>query len=86
MGITTPNRKGIEESTPQGLLTPEQVAAYLGCGRTYAYKMLQTGEIPSLKIGRLRRVRLEDVFEYVRKQLDEQESNPATAASRSNSL
>jgi excisionase family DNA binding protein len=72
MRITTTRRKGIKERTPPGLMTPEQVAAYLGCGRTYAYELLRTGEIPSLKVGRLRRVRREDVSEYVRKRLDEQ--------------
>ena len=60
------------DSTAQGLMTPEQVAAYLGCGRTYAYELLRTGEIPSLKVGRLRRVRREDISEYVRMRLDEQ--------------
>ena len=86
MAITTPSGNGFEETTPQGLMTPEQLAAYLGCGRTYAYELLRTGEIPSLKVGRLRRVRREDVFEYVSKRLHEQESNPATAASRRNPL
>jgi excisionase family DNA binding protein len=72
MGTTTTRRKGIDESAPPGLMTPEQVAAYLGCGRTYAYELLRTGEVPSLKVGRLRRVRREDVDAYVRTLLETQ--------------
>ena len=36
------------------LMSPEQLAAYLGCGRTYAYELLRIGGILSYKIGRLR--------------------------------
>jgi excisionase family DNA binding protein len=64
MGITT-RHEGFDEAAPSGLMTPEQVATYLGCGRTYAYERLRTGEIPSLKLGRLRRVRREDLEWYV---------------------
>jgi excisionase family DNA binding protein len=38
------------------LLTPEQAFHLIGVGRSHGYKLLASGEIPSLKIGRLRRV------------------------------
>jgi excisionase family DNA binding protein len=55
------------------LLSPEQLADYLGCGRTYAYSLLAgpNPAIPSFKIGRLRRVRRIDVDHYVERCLRE---------------
>ena len=55
------------------LLSPEQLADYLGCGRTFAYELLAgpNPAIPSFKIGRLRRVRRVDVDRYVEQCLRE---------------
>ena len=49
------------------LLSPEQLADYLGCGRTYAYSLLAGPNpvIRSFKIGRLRRIRRQDVDRYI---------------------
>jgi len=49
------------------LLSPEQLAEHLGCGRTYAYSLLggPNPSIRSFKIGRLRRIRRVDVDRYV---------------------
>ena len=47
------------------LLSPEQLAAHLGIGRTFAYQLIREKRIPSLKIGRLRRVRRADVDRYI---------------------
>jgi excisionase family DNA binding protein len=38
------------------LVTVDQVAARLGIGRSTAYALVMTGRIPSVKIGRCRRV------------------------------
>jgi len=54
------------------LLTPEEAAGRLRIGRTFIYSLLRQGAIPSVKIGRARRVRVRDVDEYVRNLLDEQ--------------
>jgi excisionase family DNA binding protein len=54
-----------ERQTNESLLTPEELAQYLNCGRTYAYRLLALGEIPSLKLGKLRRVRRTDAKRYV---------------------
>ncbi len=43
------------------LMSPAELQARLGCGRTKVYELLQMGEIPSYRIGRLVRVRKEDV-------------------------
>lgn len=47
------------------LLSPEQLAAFLGVGRSFAYKLLADGSIPSVKLGRLRRVRRQDAYRFV---------------------
>lgn len=52
-----------------GLLNLNELAAYLSCSRTYAYKLVSDSTIPSFKIGTLRRVRREDVVAYVERQL-----------------
>ena len=41
--------------------TTDELVRWLGLGRTKAYEMLRTGEIPSYKIGRIRRIRRRDV-------------------------
>lgn len=54
------------------LLSIEQVAQQLNVGRTTAYRLIQEGIIPSVKIGRLRRVPVNEVARYVESQLEEQ--------------
>ena len=41
--------------------TTDELVHWLGLGRTKTYEMLRSGEIPSYKIGRLRRIRRQDV-------------------------
>lgn len=73
-----PDRKewGVEQrrtDEARDLLSPEQLAEYLGCGRTYAYSLLAgpSPAIRSFKLGRLRRVRRVDVDRYVERRLGE---------------
>jgi excisionase family DNA binding protein len=42
--------------TPRVLLTVEQAADALGIGRTNMFALIKSGEIESVKVGRLRRV------------------------------
>jgi excisionase family DNA binding protein len=35
-------------------LRPDEVARLLRCGRTKAYELLRTGEVPSYRVGRSR--------------------------------
>lgn len=41
--------------------TTDELIRWLGIGRTKTYELLRTGEIPSYKIGRVRRIRRQDV-------------------------
>jgi excisionase family DNA binding protein len=46
------------------LLTAEEAAERLGIGRTFMFKLIRTGEIESVQIGRLRRVPASEIQEY----------------------
>lgn len=47
------------------LLTPEQAAERLGIGRSKVYELIGTGELESVKIGRLRRVPVDALTTFV---------------------
>ena len=47
------------------LLTPLEAAAALGIGRTTMFKLLLSGEIPSIKVGRMRRIPITALSEWV---------------------
>jgi excisionase family DNA binding protein len=47
------------------LLTVEEVARRLRIGRTLVYQLISSGELESVKVGRLRRVPAECLPEYV---------------------
>ncbi|MHB1526452.1 MAG: helix-turn-helix domain-containing protein [Candidatus Dormibacteria bacterium] len=51
--------------TEKLLLDVNEVASLLGCGRTYVYGMIQRGELPVVKLGRLTKVPRLAVDEYV---------------------
>jgi excisionase family DNA binding protein len=51
------------------LLSPEEAFGLLGVGRATFFKMLSSGEIPSLKIGRLRRIPAEALRGWVERQV-----------------
>ena len=55
------------------LLSAEDLARELGVGRTTAYSLLWRGIIPSVKLGRLRRVRCEDVEAYIEARIERDE-------------
>lgn len=47
------------------LLRPEDVASILNVSRSYAYTLLQTGELPAVRLGRSVRVRPQDLENYI---------------------
>jgi excisionase family DNA binding protein len=47
------------------LLTIPEVAQRLGMGRTFVYELIMKGEIPSIKLGRARRVPARALEEFV---------------------
>ena len=54
------------------ILTPEQAAEHLHCGRSFLYELLRVGAIRSFKIGKLRRVLRSDLDAYVQTLLGEE--------------
>jgi excisionase family DNA binding protein len=46
-------------------LSPREVQELLQCGRTFAYGLLASGEIPSYKVGKLRRVKFSDLERWL---------------------
>jgi len=58
-------------------LTVEEAARRLGVGRTTMYSLLASGEIPSMAIGRLRRVPADALARYVAAR---SQTAPSTAA------
>lgn len=63
-GTTGPEDTG--DSQPDGvLLTVEEAAERLRLGRTLVYRLISSGELESVKVGRLRRVPAECLPEYV---------------------
>jgi excisionase family DNA binding protein len=58
-------------------LTVEEAARRLGVGRTTMYALLASGEIPSIAIGRLRRVPADALAAYVAAR---SQTAPSTAA------
>jgi excisionase family DNA binding protein len=69
--MATSTTKGSNTRGREGdaLLSPEQLAAHLGIGRTMAYQILAQKRIPSFTIGKLRWVRKVDVDRYVEERL-----------------
>jgi excisionase family DNA binding protein len=50
---------------PDRLLTADEVAEKLSIGLSTAYRLLQRGDLPSVRIGRWVRVRPEDLRRFV---------------------
>ena len=51
-------------------LSVEECAARLGIGRSLAYSLVTRGEIPSVRFGRLRRIPIEGLEEWLRQESD----------------
>lgn len=47
------------------LLTVEEAARRLGIGRTLCFRLISTGQLESVPVGRLRRVPADAVHDYV---------------------
>lgn len=62
-------RSGDQGDTTLVGLTVAEAARRVGVGRTTLYKYLSSGEIPSAKVGRLRRVPVEAVNDFLQRRL-----------------
>ncbi len=56
-----PVRQGETEAESKDWYSPDELWRWLGLGRTKTYELLRSGEIPSYRIGRIRRIRREDI-------------------------
>ncbi len=54
-------------------MTTQAAAELIGCSRPHVVKLLDSGEIPSTKVGRHRRVKYEDIQAYRKRMKSEQE-------------
>jgi excisionase family DNA binding protein len=54
------------------LLSPEEACETIGVKRATFFKLLAAGKIPSIKIGRLRRIPVDGLRRYVEQQVQEQ--------------
>jgi len=63
------------------LLSPLEVSQKLGMGKSWVYKRLRSGEIPSIKLGHNLKVRPSDLEEY----LEKQHYHPSSGEEASNS-
>lgn len=52
-------------------VTTQKAAEILGCSRPYLVKLLEEGKIPFTKVGRHRRVKMEDVLIYKKKKQEQ---------------
>ena len=65
-GNSGERRHGTAQGAGQRLLlTVEEAAARLCVGRTYMFDLVGTGVVPSIRLGKLRRIRVEDLERYV---------------------
>jgi excisionase family DNA binding protein len=52
-------------TTTRLLVDVRTAAAALGCGRSYVYDLINRGELPAVKLGRLTRVPVDGLTEFV---------------------
>ncbi|HEV2640778.1 MAG TPA: helix-turn-helix domain-containing protein [Actinocrinis sp.] len=64
--------------TPRILLTVEEAADTIGIGRTTTFALVKSGELKSVKVGRLRRVPLAEVNAYTEQLMAEQDTTDTT--------
>ena len=64
------------DAVGDGFMTVDEVAEYLSLSRTTIYQMLERGQLPSAKFGRMRRIPRKAVVEYANKLLSATEEHP----------
>jgi len=52
------------------LLTGEDVAKVLNVSLSFAYQLMRRGEIPTVRLGRSVRVRPEDLYAFIERQVE----------------
>jgi DNA binding domain, excisionase family len=64
--VTTSERLSVAQPG-RLLLTVEEAAARLGIGRTTMFRLIKSGEVESVQIGRLRRIRPDALTAYTQR-------------------
>jgi excisionase family DNA binding protein len=59
-------------------MTPDEVCAELRIGKSYLWTMLRSGEIQSIKIGKLRRIPRSALDEWLTRQLHKETNEVVT--------
>jgi excisionase family DNA binding protein len=72
----------MDATAPTKLLTVNEVAATLGCGRTLVYELLGRRELNHIKIGRLTRIPPSEIERFVRRRMGSETATSAPRASR----
>ena len=62
------------------LLSVEEAAERLGVGRSLMYELISSGQVASIRVGRLRRIAPEALSSYVRALHDDGSNRPGPAA------
>jgi excisionase family DNA binding protein len=81
-GEEAPDRSRQQQQQEEGgldLLSIPEACQELGMGKSWVYQRLRSGEIPSLKLGKIIKIRREDLEEYLKSQY-----NPASSGEEGN--
>jgi putative molybdopterin biosynthesis protein len=65
MAATDTKTRPADTAAADELLTVEQVQELLKVGRTFAYALVRSGQLPSYRVGRLLRIRRRDVEHWL---------------------
>ena len=63
------------DTTHKILLTPQETCTQLGIGRSHLWKRLASGEIPSVKLGKLRRIPYQALVAWVERKAPRQDQS-----------
>ena len=63
------------------LLSPDETCEVIGVKRSTLFKLLETGDIPSIKVGRLRRIPIVLLRNWITRHMNEQISMQEMARS-----
>lgn len=65
------------------LYSVEEAADLLGIGRTFMFRLIATGEVESLKVGRRRKIGSDALDRYIARLIEQQSATTSTSKSSS---